>query len=85
MKIYLLLAGSDFNPTQGSVKFTQQSRVCYRQRIIDDKEPEKTESFRVSIESDPNILIGDPSSTLIEINDDDEGLYMFLSVNLHIG
>jgi len=75
----LFLAQSDFNPTQGSVTFLQQSsRECYRQGITNDDRQERTEFFRVSIESDPSIIVIDnPSSALIEISDDDKGLYLY--------
>ncbi|XP_065918601.1 sushi, von Willebrand factor type A, EGF and pentraxin domain-containing protein 1-like isoform X2 [Dysidea avara] len=66
-------ARSDFDPKQGSVTFTRRSRECYRQRITNDNVPERTESFKVSMESNQHISIGNPSSAEIEINDDDEG------------
>ena len=74
--MYLLLARSDFDPKQGSVTFTRRSRECYRQRITNDNVPERTESFKVSMESNQHISIGNPSSAEIEINDDDEGAYV---------
>ena len=81
--MYLLLARSDFDPKQGSVTFTRRSRECYRQRITNDNVPERTESFKVSMEFNKHISIGNPSSAKIEINDDDEGVYVcvYLPIN----
>jgi len=50
----------------------QSSRACYNQRITDDDVSEGAESFRVSIESGPNILVGDTSFAEIEIMADDD-------------
>ena len=48
-----------------------QSRSCYNQSVVNDNAPEDTESFNVSIVDNPDITIGDPGTTQINLADDD--------------
>ena len=54
-----------------------QLRACYNQSVVNDNVPEDTESFNVSIVDNPDITIGDPGTTQINIVDDD-GRELFL-------
>ena len=54
-----------------------QPRACYNQSVVNDNEPEDTESFNVSIINNPDITPGDPDTARINIVDDD-GRELFL-------
>ena len=71
--IYLtILAPSDFSLLRSSVTFQpDQSRVCYQQPIVDDDIPEPIEFLNVTIVGNPDIMIGNPGITQINILDDD--------------
>ena len=56
----------------------RRSRVCYNQSVVNDNIPEDTESFILSIVDNPDITIGDPGTTQINIVDDD-GRELFLA------
>ena len=50
-----------------------QFRACFNQTVVDDEEIEGTELFVIGIVMDPDITIGVPGATLINITDNDGG------------
>jgi len=48
-----------------------ETRVCYFQSVVDDDIAEPLEFFNVEIVPNPDIMTGDPNTTLINILDDD--------------
>ena len=63
---------ADFSLAPSTVTFAPgQLRACYNQSIVNDDDPERTESFIVRIVDNPNIIPGDPQATQINIIDDD--------------
>jgi len=70
--LYSLSAPTDFSLVPSSVTFQPgETRVCYFQSVVDDDVLEPREYFNVSIVPNPDIMLGDPDITQINILDDD--------------
>ena len=72
----------DFTLASSTVRFgAGQRRACYNQTIVDDKDPEPTETFAVRIVDNADAAAGNPSVAQISINDFDGSKYGYIVVH----